>query len=365
MGSRACPSRTLLAFGLHQKCQPNFEGLPSGGHLGRAWLCPKAAATWSKALQPPDAKGCGGPCGLLASMTGCPEKGKDEPSSSITVALAMRGWGGEGCVCMRWSERDAELGRIHPTLCWLPDPWDFFLKGGNQGSPSSNPHTHPTRLTSPGMLGMESEAGDLPQPSLGPGPFAPGSGWFSASQEVLSIAPCLTRSPAGQAPRLAPLPPLQSEITTAEHKADTNNKLSAGSQQLRWASLFPHPSSIYFQGVLKHHKPSFQSWEALNGDTRSCPCLSPGALLYPAWDSWGRTGDGDILSMGTGWRHPSNADMENVPMGTTVLGSGYCTREVRGLAGCREGPRSEVLPWDPPASREMRLNELGTLISCL
>lgn len=93
---------------------------------------------------------------------------------------------------------------------------------------------------------MESEAGDLPQPSLGPSPLTPGSGWFSASQGVLSIAPCLTRSPAGQAPRLEPLPPLQSEITVVEHKADTNYKHSAGSQQLRWASLFPRPSSIFF-----------------------------------------------------------------------------------------------------------------------
>lgn len=69
--------------------------------------------------------------------------------------------------------------------------------------------------------------------------------------------------------------------------------------------------------------------------------------------------------MGMGWRHPPNVDMENVPMGTMVLGPGSCTREVWGLAGCREGPQSEVLPWGPPASREMRLNELGTLISCL
>lgn len=68
------------------------------------------------------------------------------PPSSPGSALAMQGWGGEGWLCKRRQDRDAEVGRIHPTLRWLPDPWDSFLKGGNQGSPSSNPRTHPAQL---------------------------------------------------------------------------------------------------------------------------------------------------------------------------------------------------------------------------
>lgn len=87
------------------------------------------------------------------------------------------------------------------------------------------------------------------------------------------------QAPGGAVASLPSRNPFQSEITELKHSADRNNKHSAGSQQLCWASLFPHPSSIFSEKVFKQFKLAFQSQGALNLDTESCSCLSS-ALLH-------------------------------------------------------------------------------------
>lgn len=69
---------------------------------------------------------------------------------------------------------------------------------------------------------------------------------FSPLKERLKLTLCLIQTPAGAAAftshcSLPSRNPLQSEIIELKHSADRNNKHSAGSQQLCWASLFPCP----------------------------------------------------------------------------------------------------------------------------
>lgn len=110
-------------------------------------------------------------------------------------------------------------------------------------SPASRSHSHPTQLPQADPTTRDAQDGEpdhrsqshLLQLSLCQAPYLSSTG--EAEPPSLILAP---QGVPGAAPS-PPIKPLQSEITEQIHPAGRNNKHSAGSQQLCWASLFPHP----------------------------------------------------------------------------------------------------------------------------